>query len=82
MKQLFFIIIAVFITVINGCGNIEWFPAQTQEFPADISTSITGSATAVCMDNWTSHSQNCSGTCSHHGGVKQWLTSACGGTTK
>jgi hypothetical protein len=30
-------------------------------------------ATARCNDGTYSHSQHRSGTCSHHGGVKQWL---------
>jgi len=29
-------------------------------------------ATATCKDGWTSYSQNRSGTCSHHKGVKTW----------
>lgn len=29
--------------------------------------------TAVCRDGWYSCSLNRSGTCSHHGGVDQWL---------
>lgn len=30
-------------------------------------------ATAICADGTYSYSQNRSGTCSHHGGVAQWL---------
>ena len=30
------------------------------------------SGTAVCSDGWLSHSEHYSGTCSQHGGVKQW----------
>lgn len=30
-------------------------------------------ATAICRDGTYSYSQNRSGTCSHHGGVSQWL---------
>lgn len=33
-------------------------------------------ATAVCRDGTYSFSQHRSGTCSHHGGVAQWLTGA------
>jgi hypothetical protein len=36
-----------------------------------------GAATAVCADGWLSCSQNRSGTCSSHGGVKCWI---CPGT--
>jgi hypothetical protein len=32
-------------------------------------------ATAICWDGWCSYSQHRSGTCSGHGGVKQWLRS-------
>ena len=32
--------------------------------------------TAVCMDGWVSYSQHRQGTCSHHGGVAYWVTSA------
>lgn len=31
-----------------------------------------GSGTATCMDGTTSYSQHHRGTCSHHGGVKEW----------
>ena len=33
-------------------------------------------ATALCRDGTYSYSQHRSGTCSHHGGVAQWLTAA------
>jgi Protein of unknown function (DUF3761) len=33
--------------------------------------------TAVCRDGTYSHSQHCSGTCSGHGGVQEWLVSGC-----
>jgi hypothetical protein len=38
-------------------------------------------ATAVCRDGSYSFSQHHSGTCSHHGGVQQWLTGAATTTT-
>lgn len=38
-----------------------------QEVPA------TGGPTAICNDGTASYSQHRSGTCSHHGGVGQWL---------
>jgi len=34
---------------------------------------IPSGATAWCYDGWFSYSQSRSGTCSHHGGVAQWL---------
>lgn len=36
-------------------------------------TSAGVGATAICYDGWVSHSQHRRGTCSHHGGVRQWL---------
>ena len=32
-----------------------------------------GGATAICNDGWLSNSQHRRGTCSHHGGVREWL---------
>ena len=32
-----------------------------------------GKATAICMDGDYSYSQHHAGTCSRHGGVKEWL---------
>ncbi len=32
-----------------------------------------GNATAICNDGTTSYSRHHSGTCSHHGGVQQWI---------
>lgn len=32
-----------------------------------------GGATAICNDGWLSYSQHRRGTCSHHGGVREWL---------
>ena len=29
--------------------------------------------TAICNDGWVSYSQHRRGTCSHHGGVREWL---------
>ena len=37
-----------------------------------------GNASARCVDGSLSYSQNCSGTCSSHGGVAQWFN-GCGG---
>ncbi len=34
---------------------------------------VTSGATAICNDGTYSYSQNRRGTCSHHGGVAQWL---------
>jgi hypothetical protein len=37
------------------------------------SATNTGGATAICVDGTYSYSLHHSGTCSHHGGVAQWL---------
>lgn len=37
-------------------------------------------ASARCADGTLSYSQNCSGTCSSHGGVAEWYRSGCGST--
>lgn len=37
------------------------------------SSSVPEGATAICNDGTYSYSQSRRGTCSHHGGVKQWL---------
>lgn len=36
-----------------------------------------GSGTAICRDGTTSDSQHCAGTCSEHGGVREWLVQGC-----
>lgn len=48
---------------VNSAGNTVCRP----------SSSNTGGATAVCADGSYSYSQSRRGTCSHHGGVSQWL---------
>jgi len=52
-------------TYINSAGNTVCSPAATQSAPAG--------ATAQCVDGTYSFSQSHSGTCSHHGGVAEWL---------
>jgi len=52
------------IGVTFGCGSGE--------------DSSNGAATAKCADGTLSYSQNCSGTCSSHGGVASWYISGCG----
>jgi hypothetical protein len=44
----------------------------TKSAAAEGNTDPTG-ATAKCKDGTYSRSKNHSGTCSHHGGVAQWL---------
>lgn len=50
-------------TYTNSAGNVVCRPSTTQS----------SGATAVCRDGTYSYSQSRSGTCSHHGGVAQWL---------
>ena len=52
-------------TYVNSAGNTVHSPAYSNTVPAG--------ATAVCGDGTYSFSQSRSGTCSHHGGVSEWL---------
>jgi uncharacterized protein DUF3761 len=49
----------------NSDGNEVHSPAYSNSVPAG--------ATAICGDETYSFSQSRRGTCSHHGGVSQWL---------
>ncbi|MEK7605785.1 MAG: DUF3761 domain-containing protein [Patescibacteria group bacterium] len=49
----------------NSAGNEVHSPAYSNSVPAG--------ATAICGDGTYSFSQSRRGTCSHHGGVSQWL---------
>jgi hypothetical protein len=51
----------------NVSGNTVHSPAY------DTNNEIPAGATAQCGDGTYSFSQNHSGTCSHHGGVSEWL---------
>lgn len=60
--------------------SIQWAPIPTSTptpIPAQSSQSnqqfAPAGATAICVDGTYSYSQHRSGTCSHHGGVTQWL---------
>lgn len=52
-------------TYINSRGNEVHSPAYAQSVPVG--------ASAVCGDGTYSFSQSRRGTCSHHGGVSEWL---------
>jgi hypothetical protein len=52
-------------TYVNSAGNTVCSPYSSPSAPAG--------ATAQCVDGTYSFSQSHSGTCSHHGGVAQWL---------
>lgn len=50
---------------VNSAGNTVCSPAYSNTVPPG--------ATARCVDGTYSYSQSHSGTCSHHGGVAEWL---------
>lgn len=50
-------------TYVNSAGQTVCRPSATN----------TGGATAICRDGSYSYSRSRRGTCSHHGGVSQWL---------
>src|SRR5262249_44766552 len=50
---------------VNSSGNTVHSPAYAPSQPAG--------STAQCRDGTYSFSQHRSGTCSHHGGVAEWL---------
>lgn len=52
-------------TYINSFGNTVCRPEQAPSIPPG--------ASAICGDGTYSFSQSRRGTCSHHGGVSQWL---------
>lgn len=52
-------------TYVNTAGNTVCSPETSSTVPVG--------ATAQCVDGTYSFSQSHSGTCSHHGGVAQWL---------
>jgi len=52
-------------TYVNSAGNTVCSPEESSSSPSG--------ATAQCVDGTYSFSQSRRGTCSHHGGVAQWL---------
>ena len=52
---------------VNKAGNTVHRPAHTKD------GSVPNGASAKCLDGTYSFSQSRRGTCSHHGGVSQWL---------
>jgi peptidoglycan hydrolase-like protein with peptidoglycan-binding domain len=59
-------------TLSNGNGYTNVTGAQVHS-PAYLSNGVPAGATAQCRDDTYSFSLHRSGTCSHHGGVAQWL---------
>lgn len=56
----------------GDCGTYVNSAGQTVQSPCEYDSPPAG-ATAICADGTYSFSQNRRGTCSHHGGVAQWL---------
>lgn len=54
----------------NGYSNVNGSPVHS---PSYSTNGIPAGASAVCGDGTYSFSMHHSGTCSHHGGVSQWL---------
>jgi len=59
------------IGVVTGTTLVKARPTPD---PDAIFEYLSEGATAICSDGTFSYSANRSGTCSHHGGVAQWLT--------
>jgi hypothetical protein len=60
---------------IPGEGSRIATTAATRAQASDVAL-VPAGATAICADGWTSHSAHRRGTCSHHGGVAEWLNSS------
>jgi hypothetical protein len=67
-------ILFVFYTVMlfGPVFYLGWRSEQLE--PARVQQPRSDKPTAICNDNTYSYSQTRSGTCSHHGGVKEWLS--------
>jgi hypothetical protein len=55
----------------SGTGGSNTSSGSSSGGAAEVPT--TGGPSAICNDGTTSYSQHRQGTCSHHGGVAQWL---------
>lgn len=59
-------------TLAQNCPNGSYINTAGNEVCRPSTTQASG-ATAICRDGTYSYSQSRRGTCSHHGGVAQWL---------
>jgi hypothetical protein len=66
----FAIAVAVLALMVTGHVTSQSATGQGQQ--------IRVPPTALCRDGYYSFSQNCSGTCSYHGGVAVWYNRHCG----
>lgn len=67
MKKLAISILIISVIALNtGCGD-------DSSNSGDVVTAVKNSATAVCNDGSLSYSTSAKGTCSQHGGVKEWI---------
>ena len=56
------------LVVFSSCGNSSGYGGSSaQRLP------VLEKPTAICRDGTYSYSQTRQGTCSHHGGVAEWL---------
>ncbi|WP_081288333.1 DUF3761 domain-containing protein [Mycobacterium asiaticum] len=62
-------------TVLGSCSHSYYENSDGQCIASPSAGGGSDGATAICGDGTYSHSTHRSGTCSGHGGVKQWLTS-------
>lgn len=63
-------VLIILITTMNiGCGG------GSDSSSSVVSVNLRGGATALCNDGTLSYSKHAQGTCSQHGGVKEWLNS-------
>ena len=61
------------VTYLSNNNSYTNVNGSTVQSPADSSNGIPAGASAQCGDGTYSFSMHHSGTCSHHGGVSQWL---------
>jgi len=61
------------VTTLSNSNEYQNVNGSTVQSPAYSSNGVPAGASAVCADGTYSFSMHRSGTCSHHGGVAEWL---------
>jgi peptidoglycan hydrolase-like protein with peptidoglycan-binding domain len=61
------------VTTLSNNNSYSNVNGSTVQSPSYSSNGVPAGATAICGDGTYSFSMHRSGTCSHHGGVSQWL---------